>query len=90
MPAGWLLPRLAKLKERQGTKVIEHWHELAEHGQWPLLVEELLTQHYDPLYRQSQGQNYTGVRPWPTFEASDLSEAGIADVAARMLRAVES
>ena len=86
----WLLPRQAKLKERQGTKVIEHWHELAEHGQWPLLVEELLTQHYDPLYRQSQGQNYTGVRPWPTFEASDLSEAGIADVAARMLRAVES
>lgn len=85
----WLLPRLQRLKERQGSKVIAHWQDLAEHGQWQLLVEELLEMHYDPLYRQSQGQNYTGERPWPVFETSDLSEAGIADMATRMLDAVQ-
>ena len=86
----WLLPRLWKLKERQGSKVIEHWQELVEHAQWRLLVQELLEMHYDPLYRQSQGQNYTGERRWPAFETADLSDAGIAEVASRMLQAAAS
>ena len=54
------------------------------------LVQELLELHYDPLYRQSQGLNYTGKRHWPTFETSDLSDAGIAEVAGRMLQAVNA
>lgn len=86
----WLLPRLWKLKERQGTSVIEHWQELVEQAQWRTLVRELLELHYDPLYRQSQGLNYTGKRHWPTFETSDLSDAGIAEVAGRMLQAVNA
>ncbi len=84
----WLFPKLERLKDRQGSKVIADWEHLAMQGQWAELVEQLLSNHYDPLYRQSQGQNYTGERPWPPFGTDDLSEAGIATLAARMLQAV--
>ena len=82
----WLEQRLDKLIERQGRAVVDGWKALAAQGEWSSLVGELLDQHYDPLYRASQGGNYTGERPWPSFATDDLSEAGIETLARRILQ----
>ena len=81
----WLEQRLDKLRERQGRAVVDGWKALAAQSQWDTLVGELLDLHYDPLYRASQGGNYTGERPWPGFSTDDLSEAGIDALARQIL-----
>ncbi|HET7775731.1 MAG TPA: tRNA 2-selenouridine(34) synthase MnmH [Azospira sp.] len=80
----WLVSRLENLKELQGRETVSHWQALAREGVWPLLVQELLEKHYDPHYRRSQGQNYQGRRSHAPFVSDDLSEAGIAALAASM------
>jgi tRNA 2-selenouridine synthase len=49
---------LAPLLELHGHKVIELWHELALHGEWPALIEDLLNRHYDPAYQRSTANNF--------------------------------
>jgi len=83
----WLVQRLDNLKDLQGKETVAEWQAMAREGCWPTLVLELLEKHYDPLYRRSQGQNYLGRRRHEPFLADDLSEAGIAALAGRILAA---
>jgi tRNA 2-selenouridine synthase len=53
-----LTERLTRLMELHGRVVINRWCEMARHGEWRPLVEELLTQHYDPAYRRSSGVSF--------------------------------
>ena len=53
-----LAERLARLMELHGRGVINRWCEMARQGEWRPLVEELLTQHYDPAYRRSSGDSF--------------------------------
>jgi len=42
--------RLQVLTELRGKATVARWQSLAESGDWPTLVAELMQQHYDPLY----------------------------------------
>ncbi len=54
----WLTERLGHLKGLQSNETLARWRSLIAAGDFPSLVEELLTQHYDPLYQRSQAHNY--------------------------------
>lgn len=83
----WLVQRLGGLKALRGGETIARWSELARAGNFRALVEELLTGHYDPLYAASQDRNYTGLATSREFATDDLSETGIAALAASILAA---
>jgi tRNA 2-selenouridine synthase len=53
-----LIERLQLLVETHGHTVTESWCDLARKGEWPLLVAELLTQHYDPAYKRSANVSF--------------------------------
>jgi tRNA 2-selenouridine synthase len=53
-----LSSRLTHLTALHGHKMVEEWQRLATQGEWPQLVEELLTRHYDPAYRRSTQANF--------------------------------
>ncbi|MGB9495749.1 MAG: tRNA 2-selenouridine(34) synthase MnmH [Azonexus sp.] len=92
--------RLAVLDSLHSRETMARWQEMIATAAWPALVQELLELHYDPLYRRSQHRNFAGYRspnkagtapetPLPTnpgsFATDDLSVAGIADLAARIV-----
>jgi len=52
--------RLDALREVQGHATIDGWQAQARAGQWAEVVEQLLSQHYDPVYARSTARNYTG------------------------------
>ncbi|MBW7900196.1 MAG: tRNA 2-selenouridine(34) synthase MnmH [Rhodocyclaceae bacterium] len=82
----WLNGRLAVLKDLRGGATVTRWQDYASTGRWPELVEELLTQHYDPLYARSQRHNYEEFGERRRVVAADsLSPAGIVAVAAEIL-----
>lgn len=41
-----------------GHERIAHWHHMANGGEMPRLVDELLVNHYDPAYLRSIGRNF--------------------------------
>ena len=81
----FLAARLAALKGLQSGETHARWQALAGAGDWRELVRELLELHYDPLYRRSQAHNFAGIGQPLVFAAGDLSPAGIADLAGRVL-----
>ena len=83
-PAG-LKEKLAWLRELQSGETLARWNAFVDAGDWPALVGELLAQHYDPLYRRSLGKNYVHFAGAPRFAADDLSAAGLAELASRVL-----
>ncbi len=50
--------KLAALRELRGAAVIERWQVEARAGRTAAVVEELLTQHYDPIYMRSMVRNF--------------------------------
>jgi len=84
MPA-LLGERLLVLRNLVSRKTMERWHEMIAAGEWPALVRALLEEHYDPLYQRSQDHNFTGHRGAGVFATDDLSAAGIAAIAARIV-----
>ena len=74
----WILERLGHLKSLQSTETLARWADLVTTGEFPLLVEELLKQHYDPLYRRSQNNNYRDLAAARSYTSDDLGPVGIA------------
>lgn len=54
-----LAERLSLLVEMHGRVVTDRWCEMTRQNEWGPLVEELLTQHYDPAYHRSSGASFT-------------------------------
>lgn len=73
----YLSQRLAALHGLQSNETLAGWQARVAAGEWPQLVEELLTLHYDPLYRRSQATHYAGQPDSPRYASDDLSPAGI-------------
>jgi tRNA 2-selenouridine synthase len=53
-----LTERLSLLTVLHGQKVIKQWSEMANHGEWTALVNDLLLRHYDPAYLRSTDSNF--------------------------------
>ncbi|MBI5861206.1 MAG: tRNA 2-selenouridine(34) synthase MnmH [Rhodocyclales bacterium] len=81
----WLLTRLDHLKGLQSNETLLRWRSLIEAKAFPLLVEELLVQHYDPLYRRSQARNFVALGTAWQIASDDLTPAGISVMAAEIL-----
>ncbi|PWF43974.1 tRNA 2-selenouridine(34) synthase MnmH [Massilia glaciei] len=73
------------LVKLHGHDKIARWHDLANNGMMPDLVDELLVDHYDPAYLRSIDRNFTQFAQAEVLELGDIGEADFLG-AARHLR----
>ena len=64
------------LVKLHGRDKIESWHALANGGQMPVLVDQLLVEHYDPAYTRSIDRNFT---QFSQAEVLELKDIGVDD-----------
>jgi tRNA 2-selenouridine synthase len=79
--------RLQALNDIRGKAVIERWSEWVLEGQTPAVVNELLRDHYDPVYRQSIDRNFVQYPQSQVFESKDHSPAAFEQMAQAILAA---
>lgn len=77
--------RLGALTELRGKAVVSDWIAKVHAGQTPWVVQELLTQHYDPMYAQSIARNFKQFPHALTLELPDRTPASFAEIAAGLL-----
>lgn len=86
LDAETLIAQLERLADLRGRSTIDAWAALARGGEWEKLVDALLEQHYDPLYRKSQNKSFAHLDTAPIASSSSLDEAGIASLATQILQ----
>ena len=68
--------RLSALRGLQSNDTLARWQDWAQAGRLPELFAELMTHHYDPLYRRSQERTAAGrVLPVTALDAAGLDRA---------------
>jgi tRNA 2-selenouridine synthase len=77
-----LLERLVPLR---GRETITQWQGLVDKSDWSTLVEELLEQHYDPLYLRSAQSRFGYHADARTIELTDLDTQAIEAAAKQLL-----
>ena len=65
--------RLQALRELRGADTVDRWQQQARSGQMAVVVEELLAQHYDPVYLKSMQRNFSGFAQAPVVDLKDAS-----------------
>jgi tRNA 2-selenouridine synthase len=77
--------QLDHLVQLHGRAKIDAWHEMANTGRMPELVDELLVEHYDPAYLRSIDRNFL---QYPQAQVVELADIGKEDflAAARTLQ----
>ena len=83
----WLVERLGHLRGLQSNETLARWQTLIAAGAFPVLVEELLTQHYDPLYQRSQAHNYDSFSAATRYTTEKLDAASLDRLAEEILAA---
>ncbi len=83
----WLVERLGHLRSLQSNDTLARWQTLIAAGEFPALVAELLTQHYDPLYQRSQAHNYDSFGAATRYTTEKLDTASLDRLAAEILSA---
>jgi tRNA 2-selenouridine synthase len=83
----WLVERLGHLRGLQSNEILARWQTLIAAGAFPVLVEELLTQHYDPLYQRSQAHNYDSFGAATRYTTEKLDAASLDRLAEEILAA---
>ena len=83
----WLVERLGHLRGLQSNETLARWQTLIAAGAFPVLVEELLTQHYDPLYQRSQAHNYDSFSAATRYTTEQLDAASLDRLAEEILAA---
>ena len=81
----WLMERLQHLKGLQSGETLARWRAQVSAGDFPTLVEELLTLHYDALYQRSQARNYNSFEAAACYTTDRLDAASLDRVAAEIL-----
>ncbi len=77
--------RLSRLTALHGHDKIKHWHGLALSGQMQTLVDELLVEHYDPLYLRSIHHNFIHSDNASTLELPNITEADFRAAAHKLM-----
>ena len=80
--------RLQPLRELRGAAVVARWQAQAHEGDLQSVVEELLTQHYDPVYTRSMQRNFASFGTAPVLDLPDASPASLALAAQTLLGTV--
>ena len=81
-----LTERLSLLVEMHGREIINRWCEMARQGEWEPLVEELLTQHYDPAYKRSSGIGFQQLDKASVLKLPSLDSESLCKVAEDLIR----
>lgn len=82
--------RLAALKPIVGAAVYDQWLGACQQGQWTLVVEDLLTRHYDPNYRKASERLYPHSQHAHTVNLADLSEDSLSRCAKALVERFEA
>jgi tRNA 2-selenouridine synthase len=72
------------LIELRGREAVGRWQALARSAQWAEVFDQLMRQHYDPLYLRSMGRQYGGLAEAPQVLLADGGGAAL-QTAARAL-----
>lgn len=72
-----LNPQLDCLLSLHGREKIGRWHDMANTGRMPELVEELLVDHYDPAYLRSIDRNFAQYAQADALALEDISEEAL-------------
>jgi tRNA 2-selenouridine synthase len=75
---------LDALTELQGKQRVQRWQAMARAGQWREVFDELMREHYDPLYERSMQRNFSGLDRAATVALDDGAPGTLA-AAARTL-----
>lgn len=78
--------QLAHLTHVRGRECVARWQQLAERGDWPALVRELLEVHYDPIYEASMGRHYPALAQALTLNLPDASPQAMQAAAMQLQR----
>ena len=62
------------LVKLHGREKIDAWHALANGGQMPALVDQLLVDHYDPAYLRSIDRNFVQFNKADVLELADITK----------------
>ncbi|MCB8747916.1 tRNA 2-selenouridine(34) synthase MnmH [Rhodoferax sp. U2-2l] len=81
----FLCDRLAVLIPLRGRALVEGWMTLARSGQLPQVVQDLLTQHYDPAYMASMLRNFVLFKEATRVAPADRSMGAMTNLAAQIL-----
>jgi len=76
--------QLDHLVQLHGRARIDAWHGMANGGQLPELVDELLVQHYDPAYLRSIDRNFVQYPRAEVVELGDISKEDFLAAARRL------
>jgi tRNA 2-selenouridine synthase len=66
--------QLDHLAQLHGRARIDAWHELANTGRMPELVDQLLVEHYDPAYLRSIDRNFVQYPQAEVVELPDIAQ----------------
>jgi tRNA 2-selenouridine synthase len=77
--------KLGFLTELHGGQRIGRWQEMAQRGEWDILVAELLEQHYDPAYTRSTLKHYPRYAQALVLNPPGLGEKDMLELAHRIL-----
>jgi tRNA 2-selenouridine synthase len=69
-----------------GRDKIDRWHSMANAGQMPELVDELLLEHYDPAYLRSISRNFSLFSQAQVLALDDISPQAFLNAAQHLHR----
>lgn len=77
--------RLDLMADFRGKVVVQHWKDQVMAGDFRPVVQDLLTQHYDPSYLKSTQRNFTRYGSAYCVEAADRSPLAMQSVAKALI-----
>jgi tRNA 2-selenouridine synthase len=83
--ADYFCQRLQVLSEFRGKAIVDAWQASVRAGQIEPVVQELLTQHYDPVYLQSMRRNFKQFELSKTITSKDHSMQAMTQLAAQLI-----
>jgi tRNA 2-selenouridine synthase len=75
---------LDTLVELRGKDIVTRWQTLAQAGRWAEVFEQLMREHYDPLYLRSMGRNFAGMAQARELALADGGAAALAAAASQL------
>ncbi len=79
-----LMQQLDCLRPLYGNETIAKWTAQITQGEWQALVSELLTAHYDPLYRRSTQRNFVRLQDATRITLQTLTPAELHSAATEL------
>jgi len=76
---------LDALVEMQGKERIQRWQQMARAGAWAEVFDQLMREHYDPLYERSMKRNFAGLDTAAVVQLADGEPTELARAARELL-----